>query len=161
MKKRVTISIIIIVVLVWVLVCFNRQRRTDIVYGSDIYPGMVFLSLGWRGMGDSLTTYPQDSILYYGLDIDGKSIEEVMEKYGKYTILEYDTLHNGIGYGGWPEIYPISKSIPVMPIMQGWWDIPGDSTADIKLTVYFETDGNKSKAIYGYQFDYAQTRWMP
>ncbi len=160
----IIIAVIAGVVLCEIVTCIvysDRGGDDDSKAGYKIYPGMRFLKSGWRGMGDSLVDYPQDSILYYGLGIDGKSLEEVVAKYGEYATLEYDTLRYGIGLDGWPEIYPISQNRVIMPIIEVWWSIPGDSTTDIQLTVFFETKGIKSKAVYGYQFDYAQTCWMP
>ena len=157
MRIAIGLSFIIVIIggiMSYVFYCNKDSEESRA--GYQIYPGMRFLRSGWPGMGDSLVDYPQDSILYYGLGIDGKSLEEVMAKYGQYTAIEYDTLRYGVGFGGWAEIYPISQNRAFMPIMECWWDIPGDSTTEIVLTVFFETDGNKSKAVYGYQFDYAQ-----
>ena len=80
---------IILAVIAGVMLCeivtcivYSDRGSDDSKAGYKIYPGMKFLKSGWRGMGDSLVEYPQDSILYYGLGIDGKSLEEVVAKYG-------------------------------------------------------------------------------
>ena len=118
---------------------------------SETYPLMSYMRYDrWFGMGDSLVDYPVDSILYNGLHVDGKSIEEINQIYGKYRMLYNDTLFYGMTKDEVPRIYPLTKDIEYMTIAKGEWTI----SDGIFMYVYFKTDGKNSNAIYGYQFNY-------
>lgn len=107
----------------------------------------------WFGIGDSLTTYPEDSILYSGLGIDGKSINQVVKEYGSFCNIRYDTVRYGIGqYYEVPILYPITFNRPCVPLIRAEWNIHDDIT----MTVYFERHNDSTFAIYGYQFDKSQ-----
>lgn len=108
----------------------------------------------WFGMGDSLAAYPEDSILYYGLGIDGMSISQVIKEYGPFCDVRYDTVRYGMGqyYYGEPILYPITFNRPCVPLIRAEWNIHDD----IFMTVYFERHNDSTFAIYGYQFDKSQ-----
>lgn len=132
--------------LLWYGCTDSQPKQYD---GYEDYPLVQYMrENGWYGMGDSIENYPPDSVLYYGLKIDGKSIQEMDEIYGRHFPEKYDTLSFGISRTwGYPRIYPLAYKIESYPIMMAKWRIHDN----VFLYVYFETEDNATRAIYGYQ----------
>ena len=123
---------------------------------SQLYPLMdCLMHTGWMGLGDSTAEYTQDSILFRGLKVEGKSFEEVSQIYGApSSIHRYETFFRPEIFD-MPEVYPITYHKGHMFLIRATWDIPNENCDDIQMTVFFEDEGYDSKAIYGYQFNYS------
>lgn len=133
--------------------CTSNPYENDIA-DFRLYPMMYFFRFnGWPGMGDSITDYPPDSVLYYGLKVDGKSFEEVCKLYGPPADTLLYELHYGLEYGGHPYLYPLTYNKEDMLVKKASWNISSDNSDSIVMTLYFEIINAKSNAFYGYQFD--------
>lgn len=132
----------------------GRTHKEEYVFGFQLYPMMNYLCRdGWMGMGDSLTVYPPDSVLYYGLKVDGKSFEEVCKQFGPPADTLLYELHYGMLYGENPFLYPLTYQKDSMIVKAASWIMPDNSSDSVIMTLYFELLGDRSKAFYGYQFD--------
>ena len=79
---------------------------------SQLYPLMdCLMHTGWMGLGDSTAEYTQDSILFRGLKVEGKSFEEVSQIYGApSSIHRYETFFRPEIFD-MPEVYPITYQL--------------------------------------------------
>lgn len=123
---------------------------------SQLYPLMdCLMHTGWMGLGDSTAEYTQDSILFRGLKVEGKSFVEVCQIYGNPSSYAcYETYFRPEIFDI-PEVYPITYHKNHMCLIRATWDIPNENCDDIQMTVFFENERYDSKAIYGYQFNYS------
>ncbi|MDE5895292.1 MAG: hypothetical protein K2H00_04590, partial [Muribaculum intestinale] len=84
------------------------------------------------GLGDSTAEYTQDSILFRGLKVEGKSFEEVRQIYGApSSIHRYETFFRPEIFD-MPEVYPITYHKGHMFLIRATWDIPNENCDDIQ-----------------------------
>ena len=62
---------------------WSCSSEPEYKYNFQLYPLMdCLMHNGWVGLGDSTAEYTQDSILFRGLKVEGKSFVEVCQIYG-------------------------------------------------------------------------------
>ena len=62
---------------------WSCSSEPEYKYNFQLYPLMdCLMHNGWVGLGDSTAEYTQDSILFRGLNVEGKSFVEVLRIYG-------------------------------------------------------------------------------
>lgn len=151
MKRAEHNLILLSIVLIYMCISYSCKDSSGELEGYEDYPLVQYMrEHGWVGMGDSTVSYPQDSVLYSGLKVDGKSLQEVEQLYGEPRYCVNDTLRYGI-----PQrfleinpLFPLTYQRAEVPIIYAEWPI----TDKVKLILLFENINNKTKAIYGIQF---------
>ena len=135
---------------------WSCSSEPEYKYNFQLYPLMdCLMHNGWVGLGDSTAEYTQDSILFRGLNVEGKSFVEVCRIYGNPSSYScYETYFRPEIFDI-PEVYPITYHKNHMCHIRETWYIPNENCDDIQMTVFFENERYDSKAIYGYQFNYS------
>ncbi|WP_295732528.1 hypothetical protein [uncultured Muribaculum sp.] len=152
--KLIWCIFIVIIILICLLEACGKPSDKKADYRD--YPLVQYMrEYGWMGLGDSTTNYPQDSILYNGLKIDGKSLSEVESVYWHPDYIIYDTIRYGISQRRpYPSpLFPLVYRQAEVPVIFALWDI----APKVRLGIYFENYDNQTKAIYGMQFRYEYT----
>lgn len=154
MRKYISNRLCIVCVLVALF--WSCASEPEYKLNFQLYPLMdSLMSYGWFGFGDSTAEYTQDSILFRGLKVEGKSFEEVCKMYGTPSESIFSETFFKPESGDIPYIYPITYKKKHMKLLRAVWNIPNEKNDEILMTLYFELEGDKSKAIYGYQFNYS------
>lgn len=149
--NRTSVIIGLLMLLTSMSGCKDTRSNREIL--EDIYKDYTLAQYMrenlWKGLGDSDIIYSPNLVLYNELDIQGKSFKEIEKKYGTPLKIYPDTLYHGISVrNGWPSaIYPIAYQRDSVPILFSYWYFEND----ISMTIYFETQGDNTKAIYGHQ----------
>lgn len=148
------LPILIISIIIFTRISYSCKESSKELEGYEDYPLVQFMrENGWVGKGDSTTSYPQDSVLYNGLKIDGKSLQEVEQIYGDPRIYLPDTLRYGISQRySWAQggLFPLTYQRAEVPMIYAQWQI----TDKTHLFVFFENINNETKAIYGIQLGF-------
>ncbi|WP_290071439.1 hypothetical protein [Muribaculum intestinale] len=150
--KRIAHNLMLLPALI-ISIClsYSCKERLGELEGYEDYPLVQYMrEHGWVGMGDSTFCYPQDSVLYNGLKVDGKSLQEVELLYGEPRYCVNYTIRYGIPqrFLETNPLFPLTYQRAEVPILYAEWVI----TDKVNLIIFFENNDNKTKAIYGIQF---------
>ncbi len=117
---------------------YSCKERLGELEGYEDYPLVQYMrEHGWVGMGDSTFCYPQDSVLYNGLKVDGKSLQEVELLYGEPRYCVNYTIRYGIPqrFLETNPLFPLTYQRAEVPILYAEWVI----TDKVNLIIFLKT----------------------
>ena len=103
-----------------------KKERLGELEGYEDYLACVVYERAWLGWnGDSTFCYPQDSVLYNGLKVDGKSLQEVELLYGEPRYCVNYTIRYGIPqrFLETNPLFPLTYQRAEVPILYAEWVI--------------------------------------
>lgn len=158
--SRINIIIGILMMLTSMSACKDTRSNREIL--EDIYKDYTLVQYmreyPWS-VNNIEGIYEVDSsyvIPYRKLKIAGKSFEEIKDIYGPPLGVRYDTLIHGISlfYGQPAFLYPFTYKRDTVPIMHTRYFFE-DNTI---LFLFFETEKDNSKVIFGYKINRERIR---